>query len=122
MVVQKTINNLKERPKEERAVVAGGIAVSLVIVLLVAWAIFFFRSVQRNSEQLNLSAGTQDGFNFSSVRDAQSALQAEYGDNTDELNDIRQRAASGQGNGQQETVPHETEGSGVNPFVPNPSY
>ncbi len=46
MVVQKAINNLKEGPKEDKVAVAGGIAVSVVAVLLIAWAIFFFRSIQ----------------------------------------------------------------------------
>ena len=123
MVVQKTINNLKERPKDERAVIAGGIAVSIVVVLLVAWAILFLRNLQKNSQQLNLSGGAQDQFNFSSVKEAQAALQQEYSNNNTDLIDIRNQAASGQTNVQQQTVPQQTQGSGADQFgTPSPSY
>lgn len=120
MVVQKAINNLKQGPKEDKVVVAGGIAISVVIVLLAAWAIFFFRSVQRNSQQLNLTGGAQDQFNFSSVKDAQAALQAQFSGNTDELTDVRNRAASGQTNAELETEQQQVQGSGTDQFgTPN---
>ena len=52
MVVQKAINNLRERPKEERSAVAGGIAVAVVIILFLAWAILFFKRIQDNRPQI----------------------------------------------------------------------
>ncbi len=123
MVVQKTINNLKQGPKEDKVVVAGGIAVSVVVVLLAAWAVFFFRNVQKNSQQLNLSGGAQDQFNFSSVRDAQTALQQEYKNSNSDLLDARAAAESGQSGVQQQSVPQQTQGSGTDQFgTPNPSY
>jgi hypothetical protein len=45
MVLQQTIDNLRERPKHERQAVAFWIAVAVVLVLLIGWATFFFRSV-----------------------------------------------------------------------------
>ncbi len=44
MVIQRTIENLKERPREERRAVASMIALSVIGVLLLVWAIsFLFR-------------------------------------------------------------------------------
>jgi hypothetical protein len=45
VVLQRTIDNLRERPKHERQAVAFWIAIAVVLVLVVAWGIFFFRSV-----------------------------------------------------------------------------
>lgn len=39
MVVQRTINNLRERPKHERKAVATWIAIGIVVILLLAWVI-----------------------------------------------------------------------------------
>lgn len=55
MVVQKTINNLKDRPKDERQVVAIGFAGTVVLVLIVAWGFFFLKSLR----QEQVSAGQQ---------------------------------------------------------------
>lgn len=44
MVIKRTIENLKERPHEERRAVASMIAFSVVGILLLVWAItFLFR-------------------------------------------------------------------------------
>lgn len=96
MVVQKTISNLKDRPQDERKVVAGGIAITIVVVLLFAWAILFFKRIQSGSQDVSLSSGSQDEFNFSSVRDAQAALEAEYSDSSDEYRELREAAAASQ--------------------------
>lgn len=116
MVVQKTINNLKQGPKEDKVVVAGGVAISVVVVLLAAWAIFFFRNVQKNSQQLNLSGGVQDEFNFSNVRDAQAALQREYQNSSSDLLDVRAAAASGQSGAQMQTEQQQVQGQGSDQF------
>jgi uncharacterized membrane protein len=96
MVVQKSIDNLKDRPKDERNVVAGGIAIMVVVVLLFAWAILFFKRIQSGAQTVNLSGGAQDEFNFSSVREAQQALEQEYSDTTDEYRELRESAAASQ--------------------------
>lgn len=51
MVVQRTINNLKDRPKDERQVVALGTAGAVVLILLVAWAFFFLKSLRTEQTQ-----------------------------------------------------------------------
>ena len=70
MVVQKALNNLREGPKEDKVAAAGVIAVSVVVILLVAWAIFFFRNIQ-NVVPVNESGEVQAGTDISSVTDAQ---------------------------------------------------
>lgn len=96
MVVQRTVDNLKQRPDDEKKAVAGGIAVLVVAVLFAGWAFFFFRSVKNGSIQVDLSSGTQQEFNFSSTVEAQKALEAQYGDKTSELMQLRQNAAANQ--------------------------
>ena len=107
MVVQKTFNNLKEGPKEDKVAVASGIAVSVVVVLLAAWAIYFLHSIQRGSQQLNLTgAGSQ--FAPSSVTDAQRQLQQEFGSSTQEFQDIQNQSQNG--NAQMQTQQMQVQG------------
>lgn len=121
MVVQKTINNLKQGPKEDKVAVASGIAISVVVVLFVAWGIYFFHKIQKGAQQVNLSGGAQDQFNFSSVKEAQQQLQQAYG-NADELQQLRNDAA-GQMQVQQQTDAQQTQGSGPDQFgTPNANY
>ncbi|MBI5457378.1 hypothetical protein HY971_01490 [Candidatus Kaiserbacteria bacterium] len=123
MVVQKAINNLKQGPKDDKVAVASGIAISVVVVLLAAWAIFFFRNIQRNSQQLNLSGGAQDEFNFSSVRDAQEQLQQQFTVSPQDLQKLRDDAASGQMQFQQQTGVQEQQGNQPDQFgTQNPTY
>ena len=123
MVVQKALNNLKEGSKDDKVAVASGIAISVVVILLVAWAIFFFRNIQKGSQQLNLSGGAQDEFNFSSVKEAQQKLQQQYSDSTEDFQQLRNDAASQQMQLELQTGIQETQGSGSNQFgSPNTTY
>ena len=54
MVVQRTINNLKERPKDERKVIATWIAIGIVIILLVGWALVSFARIRTNALNPNI--------------------------------------------------------------------
>ena len=116
MVVQKAINNLKEGSKDDKVAVASGIAISVVVVLLAAWAIFFFRGVQKNANQLNLGGGAQDEFNFSSVKEAQEKLKQEYSNTADEFLQLRNEAASQEMQFQQQTGVQGQQGSGADQF------
>jgi len=116
MVVQKAISNLKQGPKDDKIAVASGIAISVVVVLLAAWAIFFFRGVQKNANQLNLSGGAQDEFNFSSVREAQEKLKQEYSNTADEFLQLRNEAASQEMQFQQQTGVQQTQSGGADQF------
>ena len=45
MVLQRTIENLRERPRHERQAVAFWIALAVVVVLAIGWGTFFVRAV-----------------------------------------------------------------------------
>ena len=47
MAGQKTLDKLKDKPKDERAVVAGGISIFVVAVIFIIWVIFFFNRYSR---------------------------------------------------------------------------
>ena len=112
------LNTLKQGPKEDKVAVASGIAVSVVIVLLVAWAIFFFRSIQQGTQKVNLSGGAQDQFNFTSVKQAQQQLQQDFGAAADasELTQIRNASAAGQTGGKLQTDTQQIQGVGSDQF------
>ncbi|KKW24462.1 MAG: hypothetical protein UY70_C0001G0030 [Candidatus Kaiserbacteria bacterium GW2011_GWB1_52_6] len=105
MAEQSAIDKLKDKPKDERVVVASGIAISVVVILLVAWAFFFFRNIQKGTQQLNLSGGVQNQFNSSSVKQAQDQLNNIYNgtaQNQQDLQDIRNSNTSDQMQTQQQ--------------------
>src|SRR3989344_4510199 len=116
MVVQKAINNLKEGPKDDKVAVAGGIAVSIVIILLAAWAIFFFRSIAKGNQQVELGGGAQDEFNFSNVKDAQEQLKQQYASSTDEYRQLREDAATREVQSEQQMNIQQIQGSGTAQF------
>jgi hypothetical protein len=75
MVIQKTIENLRERSEEERRTVALTIAIAVVVVLLIGWTIFFlsgFRSLQVPSDNVYVDIGNE-------ISDQVSAAQAAAG-------------------------------------------
>ena len=100
--MQKTIDNLKDRPKDERKVVAGGIAIFVISVLLIAWAIFFFKRIQSGQQQVNLDSGAQNEFNPTGTQQAQQARNQSNGQTPEDLYNIRNDAAAQQAGGQQQ--------------------
>lgn len=121
MVIQKTVNNLKDRPKDDRKAVAGGIAIFVIVVLLIAWAILFFKRIQSGAQQVNLDSGAQNEFNFTSVKAAQQAIeQQDSAGSADELYQIRQDAAANQAGVQQMNI--QQSGSSVDQFGQPTNY
>jgi hypothetical protein len=48
MVVGKAVENLKDRPKDERQVVAITGAGAVVLILIVVWAFYFVQSLKKD--------------------------------------------------------------------------
>lgn len=123
MVVQKTIDNLKDRPKDERKVVAGGIAITVIIVLLFAWAVLFLRNIQNGTQSVNLDFGAQNEFNPSTVIQAQQQIQTQgQTGNADDLTRIRDDAAASQVQSSQQFQTQQTSGQGTDGFGNPSSY
>lgn len=90
MVVQKTINNLKERPKDEKTAVATGAAVFVVAVLLFFWGLWFVQKAKRGGEFDTYIGTKQDVFLTPAVREAEKVLQDTMRPNDDLLRDLRE--------------------------------
>ncbi len=93
MVVQKAVDNLKQKPEEQRKAVASGVAVALVIILFIGWAYLFLKKVRGGVELDQVGTTAQQEFQFQNVRDAQERLTNDYDSAADELRRIRDEAA-----------------------------
>ena len=116
VVVQKTVNKLKNRPEDERKVVAGGVAAFVMVILFIVWAVYFFRQIQSGVVHPSLDSGIQDQFNPSTITNAGKQLQQLYqngmGNGNSELNDLRNSAAQSQiGSVQQMQVQQQQSGT-----------
>lgn len=88
MIVEKAADNLKDKSNDEKKVVAGGIAISIVALLFVGWAILFLKKIENGERLQSLGGGAQDEFLGSAVRDAQKYLIRDFSD-TEELRGAR---------------------------------
>ncbi len=104
MVIQNAVNNLKQKPQDDKKAVAGGIATLVVIILLIGWAFVFFKKIQRGGELDSFGTTAQAEFDFASVRAAQDELSTEYDDAIDELQRIRESSISNQTGTPQDTL------------------
>lgn len=95
--------------------VAGGIAATIVVVLLVGWAVIFFKRIQSGSQQINLDSGAQDEFNFTATKQAQEAIRTSQGQSLEELIPLRDDAAAVQLGGNQQIYMQEL-GENTNQF------
>lgn len=111
MVIQKTIDTLKEKPNDEKKAVAGGIAFAVVVILFFGWAFFFFKKIQGGAPQ-QLGGNAADEFLGTSVRDAQHALMQDFSD----LDELRRARDQGGGHYQQATLQENLEQSDVDQF------
>lgn len=93
MVVQKTINNLKERPRDEKTVVAGGIATLVVTVLLIGYGLWIVSNIKRGGQfNTQIADRPQDVFLAPAVREADRALQNTMRSTSEELRELRNSA------------------------------
>ena len=83
MVIQRTIEQLRERPRHERRAVALGVAGGVMAVLFFAWIVFFVRNAQSeirytpNDQLTNLAQDVQDTYSSSVNAAAVGAAQPE---------------------------------------------
>ena len=94
----------KDDVKDDKVAIASGISITVVVILLVCWAIFFFHKIQNGSQQLNLNSGTQGQFNPKSVQEAQQQLQNTYNNSNHDLIEMRNELNSSGGSVQQQAV------------------
>lgn len=79
MVFQQTIENLRERPHDERRAVAGGIAIGVVVILFLGWAFIFLHDLNSPKDYSAPPVQTNTAANASSSTftspDQQPALE-----------------------------------------------
>jgi hypothetical protein len=93
MVVQKSLDSLKGRPHDEKKAVAGGIAIAVVVVLLIAWGFLFLRNIKKGAPaSLENGAVPTDQFNMDLIKSAAQQVSNGYSD-TQDLRDVRDTAA-----------------------------
>ena len=96
MVVQKTIDNLKGRPKDEKTAVASSVAVAVVAVLLLGWGFWFVHNLKRGGQFNTFIGTTQQEFNPAVIKDVQKQMEGFMQKNTDPTRDLRDAAAAEQ--------------------------
>ena len=112
MVLQRALDSAKDRPKDEKKVIAGGIAIFVVVALFFGWAIFFLKKIQSGEQRLEFGGGAQDEFLPESVRQAQQNIMEGFS-NLEELEAIRNESTGRQVEGG--GIPLDT-GGGEDPF------
>lgn len=80
MVVRRTIEHLKTRPKEERTAFAASVSIVVVVILFVGWIIYFFHSIATTpAPDLQGAAASLDS---NGLQQAQQEMQQAYGSTT----------------------------------------
>lgn len=72
MVIKGTIDTLKERPHDERHALAVLSAVVVMVIVLIAWGVIFFKDIQDNTTDGFQNMGTSDASGQSAAAAAAS--------------------------------------------------
>lgn len=98
MVLQSSIDTLKEKPHDEKKAVASGIAIGVVIILLAGWGFLFLRKIQKGAGTPTLSgtAVPQDQFDAQFLEQTQQQLNEMYQSASQDAQSIRDSAAQNQ--------------------------
>ena len=112
MAIKDKVDDLKGRPNEDKKVVAGGVAITIMIILFLTWGFFFIKKLQHNNQNLQFGGTAQDEFNFSNIKQAQADLM-KGSNRQDELKEARQESGSRSGTS---ASPPQDQGSSPDPF------
>lgn len=74
------MQNLRERPKDEKNAIAGSIAIGVVIILLLGWLIYTFHALASTPAPNFQNA--ENAVNTSGLQQASQQLQQAYGSTT----------------------------------------
>lgn len=96
MVVQKTVDKLKEGTHDEKHVAASTAAVFVVFILFLGWGYFFLRNLQKNPlPQIDTSAIPEDLYDTRALRELEQVGQQNYGAaQQNQLQMLREAAAA----------------------------
>ncbi|MBI2048622.1 MAG: hypothetical protein HYT30_01715 [Parcubacteria group bacterium] len=61
----KGLDRLRGKPKDDKTVIAGGVAVFVVAILLVGWGIMFLKKISQENTLKNIKADSE----YTSLRD-----------------------------------------------------
>jgi len=101
MVLQKAqqiIDHLKERPKDDKKVVAGGIAIVIVATLFFGWAYLFLKKIQNDNQSIDLGSVVQDSSLSDVARQAHQEIQQGFS-GFDEVRELRTQLEAQQSGG-----------------------
>jgi cytoskeletal protein RodZ len=109
MALEKSKGDSKDKSNDEKKALAGGIALTLVVILFIVWSYFFFKRFQREGPQ-DFGDSAQSTFESSTVREAKEAILKQ----TTDLDELRALREQGGGAYQPTTAPDS--GEGQDPF------
>ncbi|HEY4513880.1 MAG TPA: hypothetical protein VJH69_00995 [Candidatus Paceibacterota bacterium] len=73
MVLRKSLEKLRERPKHEQRAFAAAVAVTVVSILFVGWIIYFFRTI--GNSDIDISSSTDPSGNVLDIEVRDNARQ-----------------------------------------------
>lgn len=94
--MKQALDNLKERPKDEKTAVAGGVAVVIMIVLFIGWGFYFFKKIAAGGEVNTPFGVREDVVKGATIDRAAIDFLDSYNASVDEFRAIRDQAAQDQ--------------------------
>lgn len=95
MVLQKTVESLKSRPRHERRAIARLAALAVVAVLFIGWVILFFNNIRANGIQIQpIDIPVEEAINTPQAAEARAQIQNSFGGVQDALRTMQNSGAS----------------------------
>jgi hypothetical protein len=104
MVLQKTVENLKARPRSERRAIARVTALAVVALLFIGWVILFFNNIRENGIQIQpIDIPVQEALNTPQAVEARMQIRNSIGEVQDTLRAAQQNSGAQADTGQTES-------------------